>query len=67
MTQRDERTSVSTTWDERDKPVAYISPLEDAYRIVHDEDDEVIYIYTETGKAVIGTLRTSRPLISNNE
>jgi hypothetical protein len=39
-----ERTKPTTNWNERKKPEIYIAPLQDAYRIVHNEDDQIIYI-----------------------
>ena len=39
-----ERTKPTTNWGERVKPMIYAAPLQDAYRIVHDQDNEIIYI-----------------------
>jgi hypothetical protein len=39
-----ERVKPTTNWNERKKPEIYIAPLQDAYRIVHDEKDQIIYI-----------------------
>ena len=39
-----ERVKPTTNWNERKKPEIYIAPLQDAYRIVHNEDDKIIYI-----------------------
>ena len=55
-----ERSEVSTAWSERTKPLIYISPLEDAYTEVYDEEDELIYIICNDGKAVALTNWTAR-------
>ena len=39
-----EREKPTSNWSERQKPIIYIAPLQDAYRIVRDEDNEIIYI-----------------------
>jgi hypothetical protein len=39
-----ERVKPETSWGERLKPMTYKTPLEDAYRKVHDENNEIIYI-----------------------
>ena len=67
MTQREERNSVNTAWWDRDKPTDYMAELQDAYGIVHDEDNEIVYIYASSWKAIPWTRWTTRPLISNNE
>ena len=48
MTTWTERSEVSTNREPRKKPVIFIAPLQDAYRIVHNEDDQVIYIISDT-------------------
>ena len=34
----------TTNWTGRIKPLIYIAPLQDAYRKVHDQNNEIIYI-----------------------
>ena len=43
----EERVQPETSWGARVKPEAYITPLQDAYTEVADENDEVIYIYAD--------------------
>ena len=54
------RTNVSTTWKGRKKPELNIAPLQDAYRTVHDEDNEIIYILVSNGTLVPVTFWTAR-------
>ena len=58
-----ERVKPTTTWGERVKPEIYITPLEDAYTEVADENDEVIYIYSDSWKLVPTTVWTPRTTI----
>ena len=67
MTERQERLSVTTDWDGRDIPTDYYAELQDAYWIVHDEDNEIVYIYSSSWTAIPWTRWTTRPLISNND
>ena len=39
-----ERVKPETSWGERSIPITYKTPLEDAYRKVHDENNKIIYI-----------------------
>lgn len=58
-----ERLEVETSWGARVKPEAYITPLQDAYTEVADENDEVIYIYADGWKLVPTTFWTPRATI----
>jgi len=58
-----ERTRPTTAWGERQRPIIYITPLEDAYTEVADENDEVIYIYADSGREMPLTKWTTRPAI----
>ena len=42
------RTEVETSWNGRNRPITYKAPLQDAYRIVHDQDDRIIYILSNS-------------------
>ena len=57
------RTPVETGWAGRLSPHAYKAPLQDAYRIVHDQDDKVIYILSNTWTEIPGTFWKTRPLV----
>ena len=37
-----------------------MSPLQDAYRIVHDQNDKIIYILASSGKLMPATFWTAR-------
>ena len=39
-----QRLRPETDWDGRVRPITYMTPLEDAYTEVADEDDRVIFI-----------------------
>jgi hypothetical protein len=54
------RAKVNTTWKGRKKPEIYMSPLQDAYRIVHDQNDKIIYILASSGKLMPATFWTAR-------
>lgn len=58
-----ERVKPETSWGERLKPITYKTPLEDAYRIVHDEDNEVIYILANSWKLIPATFWGTRPKV----
>ena len=55
-----ERVKPTTNWNERKKPEIYIAPLQDAYRIVHNEDDKIIYIISNEWQPVAITKWTAR-------
>ena len=57
------RNEVETSWGERKKPEAYITPLQDAYTEVADENDEVIYIFASSWKLIPTTFwKTRQPI-----
>lgn len=58
------RISYETDWEKRNRPITYEAPLQDAYRIVHDEDDRIIYILSNTWHLIPGTFWKTRPLVS---
>ena len=58
-----ERVKPTTTWWARVKPEAYITPLQDAYTEVADENDEVIYIFADSWKLIPFTQWTPRATI----
>ena len=58
-----ERSEVETSWDVRVRPITYMTPLQDAYTEVADENDEVIYILANSGKLIPATFWKSRPLV----
>ncbi|MBO7443972.1 MAG: hypothetical protein J6T69_04040 [Methanobrevibacter sp.] len=58
-----QRESVETDWDGRVRPITYMTPLQDAYTEVADEDDEVIYILANSGKLIPATFWKARPQI----
>ena len=58
-----QRNTVETDWDSRKRPVAYITPLQDAYTEVADEDNEIIYIFADSGKMILSTFWKERPQI----
>ena len=60
MTVREERLSVTTEWGWRDRPLTYMTPLEDAYTEVADEDNEVIYILANSWKLIPATFWKER-------
>ena len=59
----EQRWSVETDWSGRVKPMTYMTPLQDAYTEVADEDDEVIYILANSGKLIPATFWKARPQI----
>ena len=65
MTTWTERDEVNTTWTERKQPTIYIAPLEWVNWIVHDEDDEVIYIISDEWNLVGLTNWTPRPVLND--
>lgn len=60
-----ERTEVSTNRTPRKKPSIYIAPLQDAYVIVHNEDNEIVYIISNTWEEVVFTDWTTRPVLND--
>ena len=58
-----QRESVETDWDGRVRPITYMTPLQDAYTEVADEDDEIIYILANSGKLIPATFWKARPQI----
>ena len=65
MTTWTERNEVNTNREPRQRPIIYIAPLQDAYRIVHNEDNEIIYIISDTWQAVMMTQWTPRPVLDD--
>lgn len=57
------RTKPATTWWDRIKPEVYITPLQDSYTEVADENNEVIYIYADSWKLIPLTKWTERETI----
>ena len=55
-----QRKAVETDWDGRIRPITYMAPLQDAYRMVHDEDDEIIYILANSWKMIPATFWKAR-------
>ena len=45
-------------------PRVYKSPLQDAYRKVHDQDNRIVDVLTNTGQQIPGTFWKTRPLVS---
>lgn len=60
-----ERAEVSTSWDARNRPTIFIAPLQDAYAIVHDQDDNIIYIISNEGKEIPATFWKARPVLDD--
>lgn len=60
-----ERVKPETSWGERVKPVTYKTPLEDAYRKVHDENNEIIYILANSWKLIPATFWKTRPILND--
>ena len=65
MTSRTPRNTITTDWVGRWKPIMYIAPLQDAYRKVHDQDNKVIYIISNSWKEVPATKWQERPVLNN--
>lgn len=57
------RGEVETDRSWRIRPITYKTPLEDAYRIVHDEDDKIIYILANSWKLIPATFWGTRPKV----
>lgn len=58
-----ERIKPTTNWEGRKKPEIYMAPLQDAYRIVHDQNNKIIYILTSSGKLIPATFwKTRNPI-----
>ena len=62
-TNRWQRVRPETDWDGRVRPITYMTPLQDAYTEVADEDDEIIYILADSGKLIPATFWKARPQI----
>ena len=58
-----ERVKPETSWGERSRPITYKTPLEDAYRKVHDENNEIIYILANNWKLIPATFWGTRPKV----
>lgn len=58
-----QRTQPDTSWDIRVRPITYMTPLQDAYTEVADEDDEIIYILADSWKLIPATFWKTRPSI----
>jgi hypothetical protein len=58
-----QRQEVETDWNGRIRPVTYMTPLQDAYTEVADEDDEIIYILADSGKLIPATFWKARKTI----
>jgi hypothetical protein len=56
----DQRLSPDTDWWERSRPLTYMTPLEDAYTEVADEDDEIIYILANSWHLIPATFWKER-------
>lgn len=59
------RIKPTTNWDARKRPVVYALPLEWVNGIVHDENNEIIYILGNNGKEIPLTKWTPRPVLNN--
>ena len=49
------RTPVTTDWIGRRRPIQYMAPLQDAYRKVHDQNNNIIYILSNEWKPIVLT------------
>lgn len=58
-----DRSRPDTDWDGRVRPITYMTPLEDAYTKVADEDDKIIFILANSGKLIPATFWKTRPAI----
>ena len=58
------REEVETSWSGRNRPITYKAPLQDAYRKVHDQDNRIIYILTNSWTEIPWTFWKTRPLVS---
>ena len=56
------RAEVETWWSWRTRPMIHKAPLQDAYRIVHDQDDRIIYILSNTWTEIPNTFWKTRPV-----
>ena len=59
----DARLKPQTDWDGRVRPMTYMTPLQDAYTEVADEDDRVIFILANEWKLIPATFWKTRPAI----
>ena len=64
-TTRSPRDNETTNREPRKRPSIYIAPLEWVNGIVHDEEDEVIYIISNTREEVVITTWTPRPVLDD--
>jgi hypothetical protein len=55
-----ERLRPETDWWARLRPITYMTPLQDAYTEVADEDDEVIFILANSWKLIPATFWKER-------
>lgn len=62
-TNRWQRVKPETDWNGRVRPITYMTPLQDAYTEVADEDNEIIYILADSGKLIPATFWKARPQI----
>ena len=58
-----ERLRPETDWDWRIRPITYMTPLEDAYTKVADEDDKIIFILADQWKLIPATFWKTRPQV----
>ena len=58
------REQVETSWAWRTRPMIFKAPLQDAYRKVHDQDNRIIYILTNSWTEIPNTFWKTRPLVS---
>lgn len=63
ITSWDGRLKPQTDWDGRVRPITYMTPLEDAYTEVADEEDQVIFILANEWKMIPATFWKARPVI----
>lgn len=64
-TQWSARVDVETDRGERTRPITHMTPLEDAYVTVHDEDNDIIYILANSWKVIPATFWKTRPVLDN--
>jgi hypothetical protein len=55
-----ERLRPETDWWARLRPITYMTPLQDAYTEVADEDDEIIFILANTWHPIPATFWKER-------
>lgn len=59
----EERTKPNTEWKKSDRVWIYITPLQDSYTEVADENNEVIMIIADSWKFIATTFWTPRATI----